>query len=419
MLMPCLRARYQEPWGAARRGVLLAADGTIHHCCLPAQGSRGYGRQAMNPPDAVVVGSGPNGLAAALTLARAGLTVEVFEGSATAGGGCRTEELTLPGFRHDVCSAVHPLVLASRFFRTVDMEARGVKLLTPVVAFAHPLDGGRAGAVVASVHETADRLAEDAGAYYRVFAPLVRDVGEDPPYCACAFEGASQAPRGDGALRAPGAAASPPARRALPHRRSQGAPRWGGRPLDAPAQRPADGIVRAAVRDAWPRLRLARGPRGELSPRGRPGRGARLAGRTGAPRPLGQEADELPPAKVVLLDVSPRQLAQLAGGKAPPAYRRGARAVPSWAWRVQARLGLERPGALGSSEACREAGTVHLGGTLEEVSASEAAVAEGRHPERPFCIVAQPGVVDPCTCPAKVTRRSGPTATCPPGRKRT
>ena len=92
--------------------------------------------------DAVVVGSGPNGLAAALTIARTGRAVEVYEGAPSPGGGCRTEELTLPGFLHDVCSAVHPLVLASPFFQGVDLAARGVKLLTPPVAFAHPLDGG-------------------------------------------------------------------------------------------------------------------------------------------------------------------------------------------------------------------------------------------------------------------------------------
>src|SRR5260370_10931468 len=95
-------------------------------------------------PDAVVVGSGPNGLAAAVTLARAGLSVRVIEGAATPGGGCRTDELTLPGFRHDVCSAVHPLAVASPFFTGIDLAARGVRLLTPKITFAHPLDGGRA-----------------------------------------------------------------------------------------------------------------------------------------------------------------------------------------------------------------------------------------------------------------------------------
>src|SRR6266487_5465826 len=108
----------------------------------------------MASRDAIVVGAGPNGLAAALTLARAGLTVDVIEGAPTPGGGCRTEELTLPGFHHDVCSAVHPLAAASPFFQGSDLAAQGVRLCTPKVAFAHPLDGGRA-AAAASVSETA------------------------------------------------------------------------------------------------------------------------------------------------------------------------------------------------------------------------------------------------------------------------
>src|SRR6202045_290824 len=108
----------------------------------------------MRSADAIVVGSGPNGLAAALTLARAGLVVDVYEGADTPGGGCRTQELTLPGFHHDVCSAVHPLLVASPFFRGIDLAALGVNLVTPEVSFAHPLDHGRAAATVRSVTQT-------------------------------------------------------------------------------------------------------------------------------------------------------------------------------------------------------------------------------------------------------------------------
>src|SRR5207245_617044 len=113
---------------------------------------------SAKPADAIVVGSGPNGLAAAVTLARAGVAVHVIEGAATPGGGCRTEELTLPGFWHDVCSAVHPLAAASPFFVRSNLQARGVTPRTPKVAFAHPLDGGRAAAVAGSVDETAGDL---------------------------------------------------------------------------------------------------------------------------------------------------------------------------------------------------------------------------------------------------------------------
>ena len=122
--------------------------------------------------DAIVVGSGPNGLAAAVTLAAAGLRVHVIEGAASPGGGCRTEELTLPGFRHDVCSAAHPLALASPFFRRFDPAARGVRFAHPEVVYAHPLDGGRAAVVTRSVTDTAARLGRDETAYRRLMQPL-------------------------------------------------------------------------------------------------------------------------------------------------------------------------------------------------------------------------------------------------------
>src|ERR1022692_668828 len=125
--------------------------------------------------DVVVVGSGPNGLAAAVTMAAAGLRVQVIEGAPTIGGGCRTEELTLPGFRHDVCSAAHPLAVASPFFRRFDLAARGVRFAGSDVVFAQPLDGGRAALVTRSVDTTAERLGMDAGAYRRLLGPLVRD----------------------------------------------------------------------------------------------------------------------------------------------------------------------------------------------------------------------------------------------------
>jgi len=126
--------------------------------------------------DAVVVGSGPNGLAAAVTLARAGLGVTVLEGAPVPGGGCRTAELTLPGFRHDVCAAVHPLAAASPFLRTAGPDRGGLGLLTPEVAFAHPLDGGQAVALRGSVARTAAGLGADAATYARLLGPLVRDT---------------------------------------------------------------------------------------------------------------------------------------------------------------------------------------------------------------------------------------------------
>ena len=131
--------------------------------------------------DAVVVGSGPNGLAAAVTLAAAGLRVHVIEGAPTIGGGCRTEELTLPGFWHDVCSAGHPLAVASPFFRRFDLAARGVALAWPEVEFAQPLDGGRAAVVTRSVDDTAARLGADGRAYQRLLGPITEHLDEILP----------------------------------------------------------------------------------------------------------------------------------------------------------------------------------------------------------------------------------------------
>jgi phytoene dehydrogenase-like protein len=128
--------------------------------------------------DAVIVGSGPNGLAAAVTMAAAGLKVQVIEGAPTIGGGCRTEELTLPGFRHDVCSAGHPLALASSFFRRFDLAARGVTFARPELEFAHPLDGGRAAVVSRSVADTAARLGVDGPSYQRLFGPMVEHADD-------------------------------------------------------------------------------------------------------------------------------------------------------------------------------------------------------------------------------------------------
>jgi phytoene dehydrogenase-like protein len=141
--------------------------------------------------DAVVVGSGPNGLAAAVTLTAAGLRVLVIEGAPSPGGGCRTEELTLPGILHDVCSTAHPLAVASPFFRRFDLAARGVRFDYPAVQFAHPLDGGGAAVVSRSVADTAAGLGPDAGAYQRL--PAARRACPASRRTGCAAQARSLA----------------------------------------------------------------------------------------------------------------------------------------------------------------------------------------------------------------------------------
>jgi phytoene dehydrogenase-like protein len=347
---------------------------------------------------AVVVGSGPNGLAAALTLARAGLAVQVLEGAGTPGGGCRTEELTLPGFLHDVCSAVHPLAAASPFFTGTSLAAGGVKLLTPKVAFAHPLDGGRAGAVAGSVAETASGLGADSGAYRRLFGPLVRDADRILP----AFLGplrsvpAHPLPVSRFGLEGLQPAARLVRRFGTDEARAivAGASAHSFLPLSAPLTG-AYGMMLTIIAHSvgWPVVeggsaRLIEALVAEL---------AALGGQVITGQWVSSLAD-LPPARVTLLDITPRQLLRLAGDQLPPRYGRALRRFRYGPGISKVDWALNGP-VPWAADAARQAGTVHLGGTFAEVARAEADVAAGRHPERPFCLVAQPGVVDPPRAP--------------------
>jgi phytoene dehydrogenase-like protein len=353
----------------------------------------------VRAPDAVIVGAGPNGLAAAVTLARAGLAVDVFEGAATPGGGCRTEDLTLPGFHHDTCSAVHPLAAASPFFLGTDLAARGVRLLTPKVAFAHPLDGGRAAAVSGSVDETAGGLGADAGAYRRLMAPLVRDSGAILPAVLAPLR---SVPEHAVAVSRFGLRGVLPA--SLLARRFEtkearamlaGVAAHSMQPLSAPLTGGFGLLLMMLAHSAgWPVVeggsaRLVDALTAEL---------ASLGGQVVTGRWIRRLAD-LPQARAVLLDVTPRQFLQIAGDRLPGRYRRAMRRFRYGPGACKVDWALD--GAVPwTAAACKEAGTVHLGGTLAEVARSEADVAAGRHPDRPYCLVAQAGVVDPTRAPA-------------------
>jgi phytoene dehydrogenase-like protein len=349
-------------------------------------------------PDVIVVGSGPNGLAAAVVLARKGLSVEVYEGAATPGGGCRTEELTLPGFRHDVCSAVHPLLIASPFFRDVDLETLGVKLCMPRVAFAHPLDGGRAAALVSSVDETAESLGSDAATYRRLLAPLVADIDKILPAVLAPLRSVPSHPL---AMARFGMAGLLPAQRIAGRFKTEegrailaGAAAHSMLPLNAPLTG-SFGLLFMMVAHAlgWPVVaggteHIVGALCAELES---------LGGRVTTDRWV-TSLDELPEAKAIMLDVTPRQFVELAGDRLSGRSRRQLERFRYGPGVCKVDWALAGP-VPWDAAACREAGTVHLCGTLEEVALSESEVNAGRHAERPFCLIAQPGIMDPSRAP--------------------
>jgi phytoene dehydrogenase-like protein len=350
--------------------------------------------------DAVVVGSGPNGLAAALTLARAGLSVQVFEGAESPGGGCSTGELTLPGFHHDICSAVHPLAAASPFFTGTDLAARGVRLLTPAVAWAHPLDGGRAVAVSGSVGQTADGLGADAAAYRRLLGPLVRDAEYIlPAFLAPLMRSVPPHPVKLARFVLEGL---PPASwLARRFSTQEGRALLAGvcghsiRPLSSPVTA-GFGLLLAVIAHSvgWP---VAEGGSGRITD-ALTSELASLGGQVITGQWIKSLAD-LPPARATLLDVTPRQFTALAGDRLSPRQARALRRFTYGPGICKVDWALDGP-VPWTAPAGRLAGTLHLGGTLAEIARAEADVAAGRHPDRPFCLVSQPGVVDSTRAPA-------------------
>ena len=350
-------------------------------------------------PDAVVVGSGPNGLAAAVALAQAGVSVLVLEGHPEPGGGTRTSELTLPGFLHDVCSACHPMGVLSPFFRTLPLEAHGLSWVRPSVSVAHPLDGEPAVLLRRSMEETARDLGADARAYERLLAPLL----VDPHGLLGDLLAPLRLPRhplrmlrfGLKAIRS----ASGLARARFRHARAQalfaGCAAHSTLPLER-SLTAAMGLVFLMTGhvDDWP---VARGGSIAIT-RALVSLLASLGGRVETGRWV-RSLSDLPPARAYLFDTSPAQLASIAGPVLPAGYVRRLHryrygpGVFKLDWALDGPIPWSDPAVAGAS-------TVHLGGTLEAIASAEVAVWRGEHPERPFVLLVQPSQLDPGRAPA-------------------
>jgi phytoene dehydrogenase-like protein len=349
--------------------------------------------------DAVVVGSGPNGLAAAITLARAGHSVLVLEANSTIGGGARSAELTLPGFVHDVCSAVHPLAAGSPFFKTLPLERFGLEWIQPDIPLAHPLDNGTAACLHRDVDLTAERLGGDSRAYWRLMKPLARDWEK----LADEFlQPMLHLPRYPIALARFGIPAICPttflAKSLFRHEPARalfaGIAAHSFLPLEAPVSS-AFALVLSIAGHAvgWP---IPRGGSQQIA-NALAAYLHELGGQIQVNRRI-ENLDELPKSRAILLDVSVCQLLRIAGRRLPSRYRRrleSFRHAPG-IFKIDYALSSPIPW---KAEACRCAGTIHLGGTTDEIAAAERDVSLGKIPERPFVVVAQQSLFDETRAP--------------------
>lgn len=339
---------------------------------------------------ATIVGSGPNGLSAAIVLASAGIAVTVVERNAQIGGACSTGEITLPGFRHDLGSSVYPLGVASPFFRSLPVE---IPWIEPAAPCAHPLDDGTAVLLEHSIDDTVANLdSVDRDKYRALFAPLSEHFRELTEDILCPVQHIPKHPfvlARFGLLALLPAAVLARSRFSGPRARAlfAGMTAHSVLPLDAPATSAIALVLMAAGHaSGWP---IVRGGAGSLT-----GALARYLESLGGRIETGTEVIQLPDSDLVLADLTPRQLLRIAGSELPPGYRRRLERFRYGAGTFKIDYALSAPIPWTARE-CARAGTVHLGGSLEEIVASE------RHftSDAPFVLLSQPSLFDPSRAP--------------------
>ena len=347
--------------------------------------------------DAIVVGAGPNGLAAAILLQQNGLSVLLIEGKNTLGGGIRSAELTLPGFTHDICSAIHPLGAASPFFETLPLATFGLEYIYPEIAAAHPFDNGNAAILKHTVDETAALFGEDRQAYKNLMEPIVSDWHSIAPDIL----GPLHFPKHPLAMARFGLTALRSAASVANRFETEQAKGFFAG-MGAHSMQPLTNLSTAAI--ALVLLSLGHS-KGWPIPKG----GSRqianalasyfisLGGKVETNTYI-KSLDQLPSANVVLFDITPKQLLQIAGHRFSNIYKwqlqhyRYGMGVFKIDWALDGQIPF-------TAEECRKAGTVHIGNTLTEIAAAEQLTWDGGHPEKPFVLLAQQSLFDPSRAP--------------------
>lgn len=349
--------------------------------------------------DAVVVGSGPNGLAAAITLAEQGLSVHVFEAADTVGGGTRTQELTMPGFRHDVCSAIHPMAAASPFLSSLPLGDFGLEWIEPEIALAHPLDDRPAALLYRSLEKTVENLENDGSRYRSLIEPFVERWDELAPQILAPFKLLPSSPL---LMARFGSKALQPAIRLAEKTfdTERGRALFAG--LAAHSTLPLEDLTTSAIGLVlgmaghivnWP---IPRGGSHAIS-KAMAAYLESIGGKITTGKKITALSD-LPRAHIAMLNLTPSQIIDLCGSNLTPKYMRKLSGFRYGVGVFKMDIALDEP-IPWSDPGCRKAGTVHLGGTLGEIAASEKASNSGNHPEKPYVLVGQQSLFDASRAP--------------------